>query len=185
MRRRLPISLGAAAFSAVLLAACASAPPAPSPMEDVAKPALDRVLGRLVSKGDWDKAAKMSDSVMAGKDPAEREIAVYWKAVALLYRDEPDSATAVLEAQKGKWSAGLRRVHAALLLKLARESGAARTASQWRAEDAHKPPVADKVLQDRVEFLQKESSDLRAENQRLETEKEKYQNLLKDLETIR
>jgi hypothetical protein len=124
---------------------------------------------------------------LTSRDPAEREIAVYWKSVAWLYRDEPDSALAMLESQQGKWSAGLRKVHGALLLKLARESTAARAASHWRPDDAapKAAPAADKGLQDRVEALQKESSDLRAENQRLETEKEKYQKLLKDLETIR
>jgi hypothetical protein len=40
-------------------------------------------------------------------------------------------------------------------------------------------------LQERVESLEREGTDLRAENQRLETEKQKYQKLLKDLETIR
>lgn len=182
--RRPAARVTAAAFAAWLLAACASAP-APSPMEEAAKPALDRVLARLVSKGDMDKAIKAADSVMAGRDPADREIAAYWKAVAFLYKDDPDAAVAVLEAQQGKWTAGLRKVHGTLLLKMARESSAARASHHGRPEEAPRAPVADKGLQDRVEALQKESSDLRAENQRLETEKEKYQKLLKDLETIR
>lgn len=184
MRRSLPAIAVQAALSAWLLAACASAP-APAPMDESNRPALDRVLARMVSKGELDKAMKTSDSVLAAREPAEREIAIYWKSVAWLYRDEPDSAVALLETQQGKWSAGLRKVHGALLLKLARESVAARAASHWRPEDAPKAPAADKGLQDKVEALQKESSDLRAENQRLETEKEKYKKLLNDLETIR
>lgn len=173
-----------AALAAWLLAACASAP-APAPMDESTRPALDRVLARMVSKGDLDRAMKATDSVLAARDPADREIAIYWKSVAWLYRDEPDSALALLEGQQGKWSAGLRKVHGALLLKLTRESVAARAASHWRPEDAPKAPAADKGLQDRVESLQKESADLKAENLRLETEKEKYKKLLNDLETIR
>jgi hypothetical protein len=171
-----------AAAAAALLACASSQPPAP---EEAVRPALDRVFARLVSKGELEKTIKLADSLAVSKDPTEREISAYWEAVAFLYRDEPDSALALLEPQQGKWSAGLRRVHGALLLKLARESSAARAASHWRPEDAAPKPTPDKGLQDRVEALQKESSDLRAENLRLATEKEKYQKLLKDLETIR
>lgn len=176
-----------AAAAAALLAACASAP-GPVPAEEPARPALDRVLARLVSKGEWDKLNRAADSAMAGKEPTDREIATYWKSVGWLYRDEPDSALTLLEPQQGKWTAGLRKVHGALLLKVARELSASRNARNWRPEESAPKPApaaSDKALQERVEALQKESSDLRAENQRLETEKEKYQKLLKDLETIR
>lgn len=184
MSRGLTNFAAPAALAAWLLAACASAP-APAPMDESSRPALDRMLARMVSKGEMDRAMKTADSVLAARDPADREIAIYWKSVAWLYRDEPDSALALLEGQQGKWSAGLRKVHGALLLKLTRESVASRAASHWRPEDAPKAPAADKGLLDRVESLQKESAELKAENQRLETEKEKYKKLLKDLETIR
>ena len=177
--------ISCAAFAAACLLAACAAPKEAAPAEDAARPALDRVLARLVSKGDLEKAMKACDSVFAGKDPADKEIAAYWKSVAWLYRDEPDSALTLLEPQQGKWTAGLRKVHGNLLLKLAREGSAARAASHWRPEETPKAAPADRGLQDRVEALQKESVDLRAENQRLETEKEKYQKLLKDLETIR
>ena len=175
---------GLAAFATVALCACAGAKEA-APADESARPALDRVLARMVNKGEFEKAIKLADSLIVSKDPAEREIAAYWESVAWLYKDEPDSALSVLEPQQGKWTAGLRKVHGALLLKLAREGSAAKAASHWRPEEAPKAAPADKNLQNQVDALRKESSDLRAENQRLETEKEKYQKLLKDLETIR
>jgi len=45
--------------------------------------------------------------------------------------------------------------------------------------------VAEKSMQDKIDGLHKETGDLRAEIARLETEKQKYEKLLKDLETIR
>lgn len=176
-----------AAACAALLAACAGdRPAAPSAAPEKSPPSqLDRALARLAVKGDWDRALRLSDSALASGSSAEREIATYWKAVAWLYCDAPDSALSLLEGRQSKWTAGTRKVHANLLLKLAREASATRAAGHPRPEESDRPVAAERVLQDRVEALQKESSDLRAENQRLETEKSKYQKLLKDLETIR
>ena len=171
------------ALTAALLTGCASTRE-PTPAEEAARTSMDKVLARLVSKGELEKAQKTADSLAASKEPAEREIAAYWKAVAWLYRDEPDSALVILEAGQGKWTGGMRKVHTALLLSLARESSQNRAASKARLSEAGKP-APDKSMQERIESLQKETGDLRAENARLETEKEKYQKLLKDLETIR
>lgn len=171
------------ALAASLLLGCASTRE-PTPAEEAARTSMDKVLARLVSKGELDKAQKAADSLSASKVPAEREIAAYWKAVTWLYRDEPDSALIILEAGQGKWTGGMRRVHTALLLNLAREASQSRAASRARVSDAGKP-ATDRSMQERIESLQKETGDLRAENARLETEKEKYQKLLKDLETIR
>lgn len=171
-----------AALSAWLLAACAQAPPPPSvPGAAPIRTGLEKTLARAVSKGDWDRVFRAADSAAAAPDPVGREIALYWKSMAWLYRDRPDSAVAILEAQQGKWSAGMRKVHAALMLKLARDA-AARTPD---GPDEAPKPSADRALQDRMDALERESSALRAENLRLETEKEKYRKLLKDLETIR
>jgi hypothetical protein len=131
-----------------------------------------------------DKALRTADSLAASKDPTDREIAAYWKVMAWLYRDEPDSALALLEGSQGKWTGGMRKVHAALFLSLARDASQNRSSHGRPPELAHSP-LPDKAIQDRMESLQKETGELRAENARLETEKEKYQRLLKDLETIR
>ncbi|MEO6094304.1 MAG: hypothetical protein ABIW76_01035 [Fibrobacteria bacterium] len=155
-----------------------------APAEEAARPPMDRMLARLVLKGEFDKVFRNADSLAASKDPAEREIAEYWKCVAWLYRGEPDSALTLLEANQGKWTGGLRKVHAGLFLGLARQASLSREAAQVRHEDPPKPSY-DKSLQDRLESLQKENADLRAETVRLATEKERYQKLLKDLETIR
>jgi hypothetical protein len=171
------------ALAAALLTGCASTHE-PTPAEEAARTSMDKVLARMVSKGELEKAQKTADSLAASKEPAEREIAAYWKAVTWLYRDEPDSALPILEAGQGKWTGGMRRVHTALLLSLAREASQNRTAARARLSDAGKP-ASDRSMQERIESLQKETGDLRAENARLETEKEKYQKLLKDLETIR
>jgi hypothetical protein len=170
-------------LAAALLIGCAAGK-APMAGEDSARSPMDRVLARLVSKGELEKAQHAADSLTASKDPAEREIAAYWKAVTWLYRDEPDSALALLESSQGKWTGGLRKVHAALFLSLAREASQNRAARFHPTEIARATPL-DKAMQDRIESLQKETGDLRAENARLETEREKYQKLLKDLETIR
>jgi hypothetical protein len=170
-------------LAALLLWGCAGTKEA-APVGEAARPPMDKVLARMVFKGEFDKAFRTSDSLAVSKDPAEREIACYWKAVAWLYRGEPDSALSLLEPNQGKWTGGLRKVHAGLFLGLAREASLSRAANHVRHEDPAKP-VPDKSLQDRVESLQKENGELRAETVRLATEKEKYQRLLKDLETIR
>jgi len=175
----------AAALPALLLAACASAP-GPGPAGESTQPSLDRALARAAAKGDWDKTMRIADSAFAAGKAPDREAAAYWKAVAWLYRDQPDSAQALLEASQGKWTPGPRRVHAMLLLKLVRESCAVRALARAHPEESEaKPAASDRVLQEKVESLERQSTDLRAENQRLETEKQKYQKLLKDLETIR
>lgn len=173
----------AAALLAGLLSACASAP---APVGESPPPSLDRAFARLAAKGEWDKTLRLADSAHAAGKGADREAAAYWKALAWLYRDQPDSAQALLESAQGKWTPGPRKVHAMLLLKLVRESCATRALARARPEEPEaRPPAQDRALQERVETLERESSDLRAENQRLETEKQKYQRLLKDLETIR
>jgi hypothetical protein len=171
--------------AALLWAACAGTKEVSQDDAGTRAP-MDKVLARMVFKGEYDRAVRIADSLAASKEPAEREIASYWKAVTWLYRGEPDSALAILEGNQGKWTGGLRKVHAGLFLNLARESSAAKLASNRvvRHEDPAKP-APDKSLQDRVDALQKENGDLRAEAARLVTEKEKYQKLLNDLETIR
>jgi hypothetical protein len=172
-----------AVLAALWFGGCASTRDA-VPAEDAARPPMDKVLARLVFKGEFDKAFRAADSLAGSKDPAEREIANYWKTVTWLYRGEPDSALTLLEANQGKWTGGLRKVHAGLFLGLAREASLSRAAGHARHDDPAKP-APDKSLQDRFESLQKENGELRAETVRLASEKEKYQKLLKDLETIR
>jgi hypothetical protein len=166
-----------------LMAGCAATKDAPV-AEEPAKAPMDRILARMVSKGEYDRAFRTADSLTASKEPAEREIALYWKAVTWLYRSQPDSALSILEANQGKWTGGLRRVHSSLFLAMAREASHNRTAGAVRHEETVRP-APDRSMQDRVDALQKETGELRAENARLESEKEKYQKLLKDLEGIR
>ncbi|MDB5106491.1 MAG: hypothetical protein JWP91_4180 [Fibrobacteres bacterium] len=175
----------AALLAGALLSGCAATKEPSAPTDEALKAPMDKILARMVSKGEIDRAVRTADSLSASREPAEREIAAYWKTITWFYRGEPDSALAVLEGNQGKWTGGLRKVHAALLLGLARDATQSRVASRVRHEDPAARPVPDKSLQDRVDALQKENGDLRAENARLETEKEKYQKLLKDLETIR
>ncbi|MEO7427100.1 MAG: hypothetical protein ABI036_18070 [Fibrobacteria bacterium] len=170
-------------LAAALLIGCATGQ-APSAGEEQARSPMDKVLARLVSKGELEKAQRAVDSLTSSRDPAEREIAAYWKAVTWLYRDEPDSALALLEPSQSKWTGGLRKVHAGLLLMLAREASQNKAARGRPIEIARAAP-SEKAAQDKIESLLKETCDLRAENARLETEKEKYQKLLKDLEKIR
>jgi hypothetical protein len=182
---RLSALAALAGLTAGLLAGCAGTA-APEPAEGTSRPSLDRALARVAAKGEWEKVSRMSDSAFAAGNAADREASAYWKAIAWLYREQPDSAQALLEGSQNKWTPGPRKVHALLLLKLVRESCATRALARARPEDAEaRPAPADRGLQDRVESLERESSGLRAENQRLEVEKEKYQKLLKDLETIR
>ena len=172
-----------AAWMIALLAGCAATKEAP--MEESARPPMDRILARMVFKGEFDKAARTADSLSGSKEPAEREIAAYWKSVAWLYRGEPDSALILLEAFQGRWTGGLRKVHAGLFLGLAREASLNRAAGRLVRHEEPSRPAPDKSLQDRVDALQRENGDLRAETSRLATEKEKYKQLLNDLETIR
>jgi hypothetical protein len=176
-------SLAACAALMLLMTGCAATKEVP--MEEAVRPPMDKILARMVFKGEFDKAARTADSLAGSKDPAEREIAAYWKSVAWLYRGEPDSALVILEALQGKWTGGLRKVHAGLFLGLAREASLNKVSGRLARHEEPAKPAPDKSLQDRVDALQKENGDLRSETARLVTEKEKYQKLLKDLETIR
>jgi hypothetical protein len=133
----------------------------------------------------YTKANEMADSLLATKDQAAREIAVYWKSIAWLYLDRPDSAIALLEAYHGKWTGGLRRVHSEAFLRLAKDASEARLAARQSQEDAQSHLTQAQPLLNRVEALHSETVLLRAEIARLETERSKYQKLLKDLEKVR
>ncbi len=182
---RAAISACLPVLAAAMLIGCAASKKEPPSVAEEARAPMDRLLGRMVSKGELEKAQRTADSLMASKDPADREIAAYWKVVTWLCRDETDSALALLETNQGKWTGGLRKVHAALFLSLAREASQNRAAGRARQNEPARPIPPDKALQERIESLQKETGDLRVENSRLESEKEKYQKLLNDLETIR
>ncbi len=163
---------------------CASAPAAGLELH---KPQTDRVVAKMLWTGKSDAASRMADSLQASKDPADRELGTYWKAMCWLYRGEPDSALPILENNQGKWSGGLRRVHSEAFLRLARDLSQARAAARAHHEEPAKsqPTAPDRGMQERVDALEKEKSDLLAEVSRLESERDKYQKLLKDLETIR
>ncbi|MDQ3003447.1 MAG: hypothetical protein M3Y08_19570 [Fibrobacterota bacterium] len=176
------MAMGAWLAATLLLVGCAASKTASVPKE-VARAPMDRILARMVWKGDLDRAKMTADSLFFSKEPAEKEIALYWKAVIWLYRNQPDSALVILDANQGKWTGGLRRVHSSLLLAMARDDSQTRSASHNRHEEAAKS-APDKSMQDRIDALQKETGELRAENARLESEKEKYQKLLKDLDGI-
>lgn len=168
------------AVLALLAAACSSSTPGPTPRpEDVGKVSPDRVIARALASGELDLARRQADSLLACKTPLEREAGLYWKAVVLLYANQIDSSLAIFEARAGKWSGGLRAVHSEAFLRLTRELSLASHAVKTREEHANKS------LHNRIEDLQKETGDLRTQITRLETEKQKYEKLLKDLETIR
>lgn len=165
---------------AFLLWACSGSSPGPTPRpEDVGKVSPDRIIARALASGELTLARRQADSLLACKTPLEREAGLYWKAVVLLYANQVDSALAIFEARSGKWSGGLRTVHSEAFLRLTRELSLAGAAIKSK-RDEH-----DRTLHDRIEGLQKETGDLRTQIGRLETEKQKYEKLLKDLETIR
>lgn len=181
----------AAILAAALLSACASSGPrpgskaealpaaqhsAPSPASEMNSP--DKGIARMLASDNVGLAKSTADSLAASKDPVAREIGMYWKAVCFLYRDRPDLAMAILEPMRGKWTGGLRAIHSEVFLRLAREASEARVVSRARREEAAR-------LSQENDALAKEFSSLKAEIARLETEKRKYEKLIKDLETIR
>lgn len=151
--------------------------PTPRP-EDVGKVSPDKALARMLASGSLEVARKAADSLMSSREPGEREAGVYWKAMCLLYSNQVDSALAIFEARAGKWTGGLRTVHSEAFLHLARELSQAQAAMKARGLELS-------TQETKVEGLQKETGDLRAEIGRLSEEKQKYEKLLKDLETIR
>ncbi len=155
--------------------AAAGAPPAHAPAGRVSP---EKSIARLLAGDNVGLAQAKADSMALSRDPAEREIGSYWKAVCYLYRDRPDSAVAILEAMQGKWSGGLRAVHGEAFLRLAREAGEARVSSRVRRDETAR-------LAHENDAMMREFNALKAENARLETEKKKYEKLIQDLETIR
>jgi hypothetical protein len=155
--------------------ASASAPP---PSLSQTRQAPDKGIARMLARDNVGLAQATADSLAASKDAVEREIGRYWKAVCYLYRDRPDSAVAILEPMQGKWTGGLRAIHSEAFLRLAREASEARAASRVRRDETAR-------LSHENDAMAKEFGALRAEIARLETEKKKYEKLLKDLETIR
>jgi hypothetical protein len=172
--------LAAALVVALGAAGCASKPkPTPTPRpEDIGKVSPDKALARMLASGNLELARKTAETLAASKEPGEREAGVYWKALCLLYANQVDSALAIFEGRAGKWSGGLRTVHSEAFLRLARELSQAQAAMRSRKDELSNQ-------ESKLEGLQKETGDLRAENARLATEKQKYEKLLKDLETIR
>jgi hypothetical protein len=138
----------------------------------------DKAIARLLAGDNVGLAQSTADSLSISRDPMEREIGRYWKAVCYLYRDRPESAVAILEPMQGKWSGGLRAIHGEAFLRLAREASEARAASRVRRDEAAR-------LNHENDVLAREFGALKAEIARLETEKRKYERLIKDLETIR
>jgi hypothetical protein len=146
--------------------------------EPFSKGSPDKGIARMLAGDNVGLAQATADSLSMSKHPVEREIGRYWKAVCYLYRDRPDSAVAILEPMQGKWSGGLRAIHSEAFLRLAREASEARAASRVRRDETAR-------LSHENEVLAKEFGSLKAEIARLETEKKKYEKLIKDLETIR
>ena len=181
---------GCAILALALVAACAGSKPAPDMTDEVsakgpssssnpsAKVPPDKGIARMLASDNVGLAQATADSLSGSKDPVEREIGRYWKAVCYLYRDRPDSAVAILEPMQGKWSGGLRAIHSEAFLRLAREASEARAASRVRRDETAR-------LTHENDAMAKEYVSLKAEISRLETEKKKYEKLLKDLETIR
>jgi hypothetical protein len=190
----LPASaLPAAASALILLWACAGGGsgkdiamegperpgvPAFAPSYDGGKASPDKGIARLLASENLGLAQSTADSLSASADPMEREIGTYWKAVCYLYRDRPDSAVAILEPMQGRWSGGLRAIHGEAFLRLAREAGEARAASRVRRDEVAR-------LSHENDAMSRETGALKAEIARLETEKKKYEKLIKELETIR
>lgn len=180
---RLPLP---ASLAAVLLAASCSGTKVPQPAaEDMppesaapSKQAPDRIIARLLAGDNVGLAQATADSLAASGNPVEREVGRYWKAVCYLYRDRPDSALALLEPMQGRWTGGLRAIHSEVFLRLAREASEARVSSRVRRDETAR-------LSREKDLLAKEYGSLKEEIARLETEKKKYEKLLKDLETIR
>lgn len=153
--------------------------PAPAaPPLSVTRQAPDKGIARMLASDNVGLAQATADSLSASKDPVEREIGRYWKAVCYLYRDRPDSAVAILEPMQGKWTGGLRAIHSEAFLRLAREASEARVSSRVRRDETAR-------LSHENDAMAREFGALRAEIARLETEKKKYEKLIKDLETIR
>jgi hypothetical protein len=187
------IRFAASLIAAVLVSACAggrtgkdialegsarTGAPAYSTAERDGRASPDKGIARLLAGENLGLAQSTADSLAASADPMEREIGLYWKAVCYLYRDRPDSAVAILEPMQGKWSGGLRAIHGEAFLRLAREAGEARAASRVRRDEVAR-------LSHENDAMARETGALKAEIARLETEKRKYERLIKELETIR
>ncbi len=166
----------------VLFWACATKP---MPSVEPVLVSQDRVLARFIAMKKYSEAKAMADSLLASRDQAVGEIAIYWKSIAWLYLDRPDSAIALLEQYRGKWTGGVRRVHSEAFLWLAKEASEARLAARQSQQEFQSKSSLTQPLLERVEVLHKETVALRAEIERLETERSKYQKLLKDLEKVR
>ena len=181
MKRPFPACLRALVLAWLGLAGCSSTksePPLPASSQD-------REIAAYLFRGQNDAASRLADSLMHSEVPREKERGLYWKAVSFLYRDEPERAVSILEPQRGKWSSGIREVHAEALLRLSRESVQTRANARAQRDEPSRPATQDKTLHEKIDALQKENGDMRTEITRLETEKKKYEKLLKDLETIR
>lgn len=166
----------------VLFFSCAPKPKMEARTEPV-KVSDDKIIATMITKGKIFQAQKYSDSLSTRKDSSLREIGTYWKTVCWLYRDEPDSALAVLDSYQGKWSSGIRKVHVEVFLNLARDASHVKALLREKQLDASKSSQ-DKNLPLKVETLQQEVVRLHVEISHLESERHKYQTLLKDLEDI-
>jgi hypothetical protein len=172
------VAVGCAGGAPDVPAGAHAAPPAAAPAASKGRTGPEKVIAGLLAGDNVGLAQARAESLALSRDPAEREIGSYWQAVCYLYRDRPDSAVAILEAMQGKWSGGLRAIHGEAFLRLAREASEARAASRLRRDETAR-------LTQENDAMAREFSTLKAEIARLETEKQKYEKLIRDLETIR
>ena len=158
--------------------------PKPSYLPSQPKPSIDRSLAQYLSDKNYSELLPILDSLIALNDKPSHETGIYWKVMYWIDRDKPDSAMKMLANNKGKWSSNIRQVHATALQSLIQDLNFSRLALARRQADGLNHPAPEKSPLDKTEILQRVNALLRAEITKLESQKHKYKELIKDLETI-
>jgi hypothetical protein len=136
----------------------------------------DRQIGQMVRSGEHEDALRISEKLMTAGTARERLIGTYWKAVSLTHLGRLDTAWAILHVNRGRWGGVMRETSAETL----------RRALETKAPVAcyDNTPQPEKGLSNRLESLEKRTTELQSEIERLQVENVRYEKLLRELDRL-
>jgi hypothetical protein len=140
----------------------------------------DSRLAEWIKLNQPDSAMALANQLTASGKRSSKIIGTYWRAVSLLQMGHADSAKALFEFYRGKWSPNWREASAESFLKLLRERSA-RAAAVQPCATAGSPGKMDGH---RLEALEAENAALHSEVDRLKADNSRFEKLLRELDKL-
>lgn len=149
---------------------CATAPANKIVIKDEFKSTSSINIAEFLLLKKMDLALAETNKLIQSDNLEDQELGAYWKIIYFLESSNRDSAQILLNNQTGLWSKPTRAVHAEVFL---RQLNTLKKNSQQKNQD------------EKIDQLAKETAELRTMIVQLQSEKKKYEKVLKELEKIR